>query len=65
MLIHEPDGGRRIGGIGGYRSEPVAELGLERPEPDWPALLADVKALGARKHDLVTDEEFRELVDAR
>jgi isopropylmalate/homocitrate/citramalate synthase len=27
--------------------------------------LAKVKALGARKHDLVTDEEFRELVDGR
>ena len=43
----------------------LAELGLERPEEDWPALLAEVKALGARKHDLVTDEEFRELADAR
>jgi isopropylmalate/homocitrate/citramalate synthase len=43
----------------------LAELGLERPEEDWPALLADVKALGARKHDLVSDEEFRELVNAR
>jgi len=43
----------------------LAELGLERPEEDWPALLAEVKALGARKHDLVTDEEFRELVDGR
>lgn len=41
------------------------ELGLERPEDEWPALLAEVKALGARKHALVTDEEFRELVDAR
>jgi isopropylmalate/homocitrate/citramalate synthase len=43
----------------------LAELGLERPEEDWPALLAEVKALGARKHDLVTDEEFRELVNGR
>jgi isopropylmalate/homocitrate/citramalate synthase len=43
----------------------LADLGLERPEEDWPALLAEVKALGARKHGLVTDEEFRQLVDAR
>jgi isopropylmalate/homocitrate/citramalate synthase len=43
----------------------LAELGLERPEDDWPALLAQVKALGSRKHDLVTDEEFRDLVDGR
>jgi isopropylmalate/homocitrate/citramalate synthase len=42
----------------------LAELGLERPEDQWPALLAEVKALGARKHGLVSDEEFRELVDA-
>jgi len=39
----------------------LAELGLERPESEWPALLAQVKALGARKHGLVSDEEFREL----
>jgi isopropylmalate/homocitrate/citramalate synthase len=43
----------------------LAELGLERPEEDWPALLAEVKALGSRKHELVTDAEFRALVDAR
>jgi isopropylmalate/homocitrate/citramalate synthase len=43
----------------------LAELGLERPEDEWPALLSEVKALGARKHDLVTDEEFRELVNGR
>jgi hypothetical protein len=29
----------------------------------WPELLAQVEALGARKHGLVSDEEFRELVD--
>lgn len=40
----------------------LAELGLERPEDQWPALLAEVKAIGARKHGLVSDEEFRELV---
>jgi isopropylmalate/homocitrate/citramalate synthase len=43
----------------------LEELGLERPEEDWPALLSEVKALGARKHDLVTDEEFRELVNGQ
>ena len=43
----------------------LAELGLERPEETWPELLASVKALGSRKHGLVTDEEFRELVDGR
>jgi isopropylmalate/homocitrate/citramalate synthase len=39
----------------------LAELGIQRDEQDWPALLAEVKALGARRHGLVTDEEFREL----
>ena len=43
----------------------LADLGLERPEDSWPELLASVKALGSRKHGLVTDEEFRELVDGR
>ena len=43
----------------------LGELGLERPEDQWPALLTEVKELGARKHGLVTDEEFRELADAR
>jgi isopropylmalate/homocitrate/citramalate synthase len=43
----------------------LAELGLERAEEEWPGLLAEVKALGARKHGLVSDEEFRALVDAR
>jgi isopropylmalate/homocitrate/citramalate synthase len=43
----------------------LTDLGLERPEEDWPALLAEVKALGARKHGLVTDEEFRRIIDAR
>jgi isopropylmalate/homocitrate/citramalate synthase len=41
----------------------LAELGLERPQDEWPALLAEVKALGARKHGLLSDEEFRELVN--
>jgi len=43
----------------------LADLGLERPEEEWPALLAEVKALGARKHGLVTEEEFRAMIDAR
>ena len=41
----------------------LADLGIERPEDSWPELLASVKELGSRKHGLVTDEEFRELVD--
>ena len=40
------------------------ELGLEKPQDEWPALLAEVKALGMRKHGLVSDDEFRKLVDA-
>jgi isopropylmalate/homocitrate/citramalate synthase len=40
----------------------LAELRLERPEDDWPALLAAVKELGAAKKGLVTDDEFRDLV---
>jgi isopropylmalate/homocitrate/citramalate synthase len=40
------------------------ELGLEKPQDQWPALLAEVKALGMRKHGLVSDDEFRGLVDA-
>jgi isopropylmalate/homocitrate/citramalate synthase len=39
----------------------LGELGIERPEDDWPALLARVKELGASQHRLVTDEEFREI----
>ncbi len=42
----------------------LAELGLERPEDQWPALLAEVKLLGARKHGLVSDDEFRQLAGA-
>jgi isopropylmalate/homocitrate/citramalate synthase len=37
------------------------ELGLDVPEERRAALLAEVKALGARKRGLVTDDEFREL----
>jgi len=39
----------------------AAELGLDVPEESRAELLAQVKALGARKRGLVTDEEFREL----
>lgn len=42
----------------------LGELGLDSPEDRWPELLAQVKALGAQKHGLVTDEEFRAMVDA-
>ncbi|HUJ56096.1 MAG TPA: hypothetical protein VLW49_08935, partial [Gaiellaceae bacterium] len=37
------------------------ELGLDVPEERRAELLARVKELGARKRDLVTDDEFREL----
>jgi isopropylmalate/homocitrate/citramalate synthase len=39
-----------------------AELGLEVPEEEQPALLDAVKKLGIEKRGLVTDEEFRRLV---
>ena len=38
------------------------ELGLDVPEERRAELLGEVKALGARKRGLVSDEEFRELV---
>jgi isopropylmalate/homocitrate/citramalate synthase len=37
-------------------------LGLDVPEEQWPELLAKVKALGAEKHGLVNDDEFRALL---
>jgi isopropylmalate/homocitrate/citramalate synthase len=37
----------------------LAEVGIERPEEDWPALLAAVKELGAREHRVLTDAEWR------
>jgi isopropylmalate/homocitrate/citramalate synthase len=39
----------------------AAELGLDLPEDRQAGLLAQVKALGAQKRGLVTDDEFREL----
>jgi isopropylmalate/homocitrate/citramalate synthase len=39
------------------------ELGLDVPEERRAELLAQVKELGARKRGLVTDDEFRHLVD--
>lgn len=39
------------------------ELGLEVPEEARAELLAEVKALGARKRGLVSDEEFRALAE--
>ena len=39
------------------------ELGLELPEERYPELLAAVKQLGAKKRRLVSDAEFRALVD--
>jgi isopropylmalate/homocitrate/citramalate synthase len=37
----------------------LAELGIERPEEDWPTLLAAVKELGAREHRVLTAAEWR------
>jgi isopropylmalate/homocitrate/citramalate synthase len=37
------------------------ELGLELPSERYQELLAEVKALGAKKRRLVTDQEFRRL----
>ena len=39
------------------------ELGLELPEERRSEVLAAVKKLGAQKRGLVTDDEFRSLVD--
>src|SRR5438046_1344860 len=39
----------------------AAELGLDLPEEHRAEVLAKVKALGARKRGLVSDDEFREL----
>ncbi|HZO62091.1 MAG TPA: hypothetical protein VFB35_03845 [Gaiellaceae bacterium] len=39
----------------------VERLGLDVPEERWPELLAKVKALGAEKRGLVTDDELRAL----
>ena len=39
------------------------ELGLEVPEDSRAALLAEVKALGAKKRRLVTDAEFRSMFE--
>ena len=41
------------------------ELGLDVPEEDYRALLAEVKRIAAERHGLVSDEEFRRLVDRR
>ena len=40
-----------------------AELGVDLPEEAQRALLAEVKALAASKRALVSDDEFRGLVD--
>jgi isopropylmalate/homocitrate/citramalate synthase len=41
-----------------------AELGLDVGEDRWPDLLAAVKRRGTEKRGLVTDDEFRRLVEA-
>jgi isopropylmalate/homocitrate/citramalate synthase len=43
----------------------VERLGLDVPEEQWPGLLEQVKALGAEKRGLVTDEELEALVRLR
>jgi isopropylmalate/homocitrate/citramalate synthase len=43
----------------------VERLGLDVPEDQWPDLLAKVKALGAEKRGLVTDDEFEAIVRGR
>jgi len=42
----------------------LAEIGVERPEEDWPALLAAVKELAGRERRVLTDEEWRALAGA-
>jgi len=39
------------------------ELGLDVPEDDYRDLLAEVKRIAAERHGLVTDDEFRGLVE--
>ncbi len=41
------------------------ELGIDLPDERRAAVLAAVKELGMQKHSLVTDDEFRQLVDER
>ena len=41
------------------------ELGIDLPDERRAAVLAAVKNLGMQKHGLVTDDEFRQLVDER
>lgn len=43
----------------------VAELGLDVPEERYPELLEAVKRAGTRKRGLVTDAEFRRLVNRK
>jgi homocitrate synthase NifV len=43
----------------------LAELGLEFPEEGQPELLDAVKALGTKKGGLVSDAEFRRLVNRK
>ena len=37
----------------------LAEIGVERPQEDYPALLAQVKEIAGRERRLLTDEEWR------
>jgi isopropylmalate/homocitrate/citramalate synthase len=42
----------------------LAEIGVARPEEDWPALLAEVKELARRERRLLTDAEWRAIAKA-
>jgi len=42
----------------------AAELGIEVDRERWPALLAEIKRLGTQRRRLVSDEEFRSLVES-
>ena len=62
LVAAERAGGRgKKSGIDSIRIT-VERLGLDVPEDRWPELLARVKALGAEKHGLVTDDELRALL---
>jgi isopropylmalate/homocitrate/citramalate synthase len=58
--------GLRLGKKSGLDSIRIklAEIGVERPEDEWPALLAHVKELARQKRRVLTDEEWRAIAAA-
>jgi isopropylmalate/homocitrate/citramalate synthase len=58
--------GLRLGKKSGLDSIRIklAEIGVERPEDEWPALLAQVKELAGQKRRVLTDEEWRAIAAA-